>query len=272
MSDRFIYDLPFAAYAKEPGLSGSLLVEGVTSMYRMHYRAKNPKDETPQMRWGRLGHSSLLEPERLERDLAVFDGATKKGNAWDAFKLENEGKEIITEEEATRLAEMIEMVYANPVAKEFLTSCQHEVSMFWDGEYGRGKGRMDGYNPNQINELKFTADVTRFKDTAARMLYHVKCGWYQVGVRALTGKLLPVYVMAVEADPPHDVMLYEYDVDTIAIGRDVAQAVAKQYRECQKTGEYPGVCSDIRTLRLPEWMMAGEKPLALVVGGQSIEL
>jgi exodeoxyribonuclease VIII len=242
----------------------------------MRYYMQNPPEPTPAMRWGSLCHSAILEPDRFERDIAVFEGDSKRGKAWTEFCEENDGKEIVTVAESAQLAAMIEAVHGRADIKALLTEGQREVSMFWTGdEYGAAKGRMDVYLPGvQIVDLKTTNDLTRFKDTAARLLYHLRMGWYQCGVREITGaaNCLPVYIVTVEQDAPYDTRVYEYDAEALAIGRDVAQAVAKQYRQAERDGVYPGICADITTLKLPDWMMAGNEPLALVVGGQSIEM
>jgi exodeoxyribonuclease VIII len=264
---RIIYDLPAADYFSRPGLSASALVHGVKSMKHMNYYLHNPPDPTPAMRWGSLCHSAILEPERFERDIAVFEGDSKRGKAWTEFCDENAGREIVTVSESAQLAAMIEAVHGRADIKALLTEGQREASMFWtDDEYGAAKGRMDVYLPGvQVVDLKTTNDLTRFKDTAARLLYHLRMGWYQVGVREITGAstCLPVYILTVEQDPPYDTRVYEYDSEALAVGRDVAQAVAKQYRLCEKSGEYPGVCADITPLKLPAWMMDGDDPFAM---------
>lgn len=272
--NRIIPDLPRSAYDKAEGLNASSIVPGVKSMKHMRYSIQNPKDATPQMRWGNLVHSVLLEPERFERDCVVWDGA-KRGNAWKEFLEETEeGKEIITAEESEILQSTIEAFTANKAAVDLFRDCSKECSFFWETpQYGKAKSRLDGYSPNLIAELKTTNDIspTGFQRIAAKLLYHVRAGWYQVGVRELIGRLLPVYVACIEADPPHDIVVYEYSEEALAVGRDVSQAVAKKYRECEANGVYPGVCEDVRTLKLPDWMMKGDNPLALVVNGTSIE-
>ena len=245
--------MPAAQYFKAPGLSASALVHGVKSMLHMHHYMTNDTETTPAMRWGKLCHSALLEPERFERDIVVFEG-TKRGNEWKEFQYENAGKEIVTVEESAQLAAMIAAVHWRPDAKALLTEGDREASMFWTlTDCGICKGRMDVYSPNHIVDLKTTGDITRFQNTAAQLLINIRVGWYQLGVEAITGKLLPVYIIAVEQNAPFDVRVYEYDSEALALGRDISLATAKRYRACQGTGVYPGVCSDIQTLRLPEW-------------------
>lgn len=250
---RIVHDLPAETYFKAPGLSASALVHGVKSMLHMRYHMTNPTETTPAMRWGKLCHSALLEPERFERDIAVFEGP-KRGNEWKEFQSANDGKEIVTVEESAQLAAMIEAVHGRADAKVLLTEGHREVSAFWSTtEYGEAKGRLDVLSPNAICDLKTTTDISRFQNTAAQLPINVRVGWYQVGIREITGKLLPVYIIAVEQNAPFDVRTYEYDAEALALGRDIAIKTAKRYRECQKSGVYPGVCSDVQTLRLPEW-------------------
>ena len=254
--NRIVTDLPAEAYFKAEGLSGSLLVEGARSMKRAKWYVDNPKEETPAMRWGNLQHPALLEPDRFESELVVFEGKSKRGSAWTEFVAENQGKYCVTEEESELLAAAMDSIRSRPDAMALLTEGDREASAFWETTvYGKAKGRMDVYDVNHIVDLKTTGDLDNFKNVAARMLYHVKMGWYQIGAREITGKLLPVYIVAVEQDPPFDVRVFEYDSEALAIGRDIAINTAKKYRACQQSGVYPGACEDVQTLRLPEWMI-----------------
>lgn len=255
VSGEIIHDLPAEIYFKRPGLSASALVHGVKSMKHMRYYLTNPTEPTSAMRWGSLCHSAILEPERFERDIAVFEGESKRGKAWTEFCETNAGKEIVTVAESAQLAEMIEAVHGRADAKALLTEGQREVSAFWrTEEYGVAKGRLDILSDNSVCDLKTTGDISRFQNTAAQLLINVRVGWYQLGVREITGKLLPVYIISVEQNAPFDVRVWEYDSEALALGRDIAIKTAKRYRECCAAGRYPGVCEDIQTLRLPEWM------------------
>ena len=252
---RIIYDLPAEAYFKRPGLSASALVNGCKSMLHMRHFMQTPSECTPAMRWGKLCHSAILEPERFERDLAVFEGESKRGNEWKEFCEANAGKEIVTVAESAQLAAMIEAVHSRADAKALLTEGRREVSAFWNMDgCGKCKGRLDVLSDNSICDLKTTGDITRFQNTAAQLLINVRVGWYQLGIREITGKLLPVYIIVVEQNAPFDVRVYEYESEALALGRDMAIKTAKRFRECQKAKSYPGVCTDIQTLRLPEWM------------------
>ena len=266
--------ISFEDYLARPGLNATVLKAGVKSMMHALHAATGERKETPSMRWGSLCHAVLLEPARVERDFAVFDGR-KQGKAWDEFRTANAHKEVVTEAEALALSVMAKQVWKNPVAVKLISEGEREVSAFWSTpEYGAAKARFDVLNPNHFVDIKTTAEISpgAFRSTAAKMGYHIQCGWYQCGLRELTGNLLPVYIVCVESDPPHDVAVYEYDEIALAAGRDVAQGVAKKYRECEKAGVWPGVQADIQSLKLPPWMIAGEEPIALKIGGEQVEV
>lgn len=258
--NRFMFDLPADEYYEAPGLSGSIITHGIKSILHMRDAIINPRDQTAQMRWGTTVHKALLEPESFEREYVVFDGS-KRGNEYKEFAEANIGKSIITSEQSEQLLVMIESVHSRPDVKALLTEGQREVSMFWiDLMYGQAKGRMDVYSPNHIVDLKTTGDLTRFKDTAARLNYHMKMGWYQIGVREITRarNCLPCYIVAVESDSPFDCRIFEYDSEALAIGRDTALRIAAEYRKCERAGRYPGICEDVTTLKLPQWMIERE--------------
>lgn len=274
---RIIYNLPTSAYFKTDALNWSTLRNVVLkSPLHAHEYEINPPEQTRAMRVGVLGHGVCLEPERLEQDIVIFDGASKRGNEWKEFCEANAGKEIITASEAEQLAAMAEAVHANKDAKALLTEGKREVTILWNSpDYGAAKGRLDVYCPGtQIVDLKTVSDLSRCKDNFARLLVHCQMGFYQVGIREITGAkdCLPVYIVAVEQQAPHDVQIFEYDSEALAVGRDVSISAAKRYRECKNANSYPGVCRDITSLKLPTWMMAGDEPIALKIGGDSIDL
>ena len=253
MNGRFAYNLTAGAYFSMPGLSASALCHGCKSMKAMRWYMTNETEPSAAMRWGNICHAALLEPDRFEQDFPVFDGP-KRGKDWQDFRDANADKEIITAEECEQLLAMIEAVRSRKDAFDLLSDGDHEVSAFWQYEgCGNCKGRMDVLNKNAIVDLKTTSDISKFQNTAAQLLINVRVGWYQVGVREITGALLPVYIVSVEQKPPFDILVYEYDAEALALGRDIAIKTARKYRECEKVSKFPGVCEDIQTLRLPEW-------------------
>jgi len=256
--DNIVQGMPFEDYSGEEGLNASALSRGVKSMLHMHHSIHEEIKDTPAMRWGRIIHGAILEPEVFADKCVTYGGKTRRGKEWEAFKADNEGKEILTASEGADLAALAQSVLRNKEVTDLLTECQREVSIFWSGEYGKAKGRLDAYNPDVcIVDLKTTGDVTpsAFTNVAARLGYHLRLAWYRTGIEVLTGNRLPVYVIVVEQKPPYDSYVMEYDQTALGVGADQAVDIAMQYRACEKEGYFPGVQDGIGTLYLPRWMV-----------------
>ena len=65
--------------------------------YYKRYISGEPREEIYKSAYdfGSYMHSIILEPEKTDSEFAIFDGATRRGKAYEEFKSANEGKTII---------------------------------------------------------------------------------------------------------------------------------------------------------------------------------
>ena len=253
-----VENLPFDEYAKEEGLNASVLAQGRKSMLHMKSYIEGEDEDTPAKAWGRVIHIAVLEPENFGKKVSIFEGKTRRGKAWDEFIESNKGVEIISKDQGEALAKMMERVHAKPEIADLLKECSREVSLFWDGPYGRAKCRLDAFNQGVcIADVKTTGqiDPRDFTNTSGRLWQHGRLAWYQHGVEVVTGNKLPVYIICVEQKAPFDSYVLEYDSVALAVGFDQALETAMMWRKCQEANEYPGVQDGIGTLHLPKWMV-----------------
>lgn len=91
-------------------------------------------------------HTGILEPHKVSKEIAVFDGKARYGKNWEAFKAKHAGKTVITSRQKQQGDDMIKAVKSSPVSMEHLNGIP-EVSLFvklsvWKGkiyapEYGK---------------------------------------------------------------------------------------------------------------------------------------
>ena len=79
---------------------------------------------------GTYFHTALLEPELLHEKCTVYDGAVRRGKAWDEFAELHKGKAILTKADLPQVERIIDAVKDSPVAMKFLNSSESEVSAF----------------------------------------------------------------------------------------------------------------------------------------------
>jgi len=79
---------------------------------------------------GTYFHTAILEPEKLMEDCAIYEGATRRGKSWDAFKEENAGKAILTLKDLDKAKIIIDAAQASPITMDLLKTGEPEVSFF----------------------------------------------------------------------------------------------------------------------------------------------
>jgi exodeoxyribonuclease VIII len=270
--------LPFDEYSKVDGINWSTLKEMRRSPLHYRYRLEHPREDTPAFARGRAGHTAVFEPRRFLLEYALFEGAVRRGKAWDAFKAQHTKRTILKKEEYETCLAVSDAVHANPIAAEYLKKGKAESTITWtDTTSGLAcKGRPDWISESKpaIVDLKTTSDVDprKFASTAARLGYHCQLAFYREGLRAM-GTLYPVVIIAVEATAPHDVAVYEMDEDSLYAGWEETARMLDAVARCRRENRWPGRFESQQTLRLPQWLWNDEddaRGLDLVVSGQSL--
>jgi hypothetical protein len=243
-------------YSRTDGaITASALKQGAVSMLHMrHAMTGGERADSPAMRWGRLVHGCVLEPETYFRDqCVVWADGRKAGKAWDEFSEAAGSREVVTLDELGRLQTIAAAVHGNPDAHRLIESTEHEVVRAWDSpSYGRAKCRVDGYSDRLgLVELKTCGSLRRFPGQCVTLGYDIQGGWYCNSTVNLYST--PVHFIAVEARQPHDVAVYRVPHDLLQCAGDRADKLAVQYRACERSGVFPGQSAGIAELVLPDW-------------------
>lgn len=259
--------VPWDEYNALSGISMSRLKELRRSPLHYYHRLSNPKDSAP-MRLGTAAHAAVLEPERFERQFAVWSRrgesgnlAPRRGQYWDAFTAEHPGKTIITADEYELAVDIAKAVRSNPLAMRYLQTGDPEVTMQWEMAGGRRcRGRVDWLTrvdgiPHLVG-LKSARDCRHFKfgNQAAVLGYHLSWGFYRDGFFAIKEVEPRVIEIVVESESPHAVAVYSIPQDIIDQGRDEYQNLMLRLAECESTGHFPGPQEQEEPLSLPSWV------------------
>lgn len=260
-----------ADYASIDAINWSTLKEAARSALHYQYRLAHPAEETAAMRFGRAVHTAVFEPDRFPLEYVVFDGAARRGKDWEAFVAANANRTILRRDEYEKALAIRDAVRANKPAARLLRRGVAEATLSWtDPSTGLGcKGRIDFLGSRVAVELKTTQTVEArlFNSVAARMLYHCQLAFYDMGLRA-NGIEVQWKLIAIEAEPPHDVAVF-------AVGDDVLQTGAEQCREllalvarCRSSRRqrWPGRYQEEQTLRLPTWALPDEADEFVLMG------
>lgn len=274
-SGQILSRVPEAEYRSLPGVNITSLKELKRSALHYRYRLDNPAESKP-LTLGTAAHVAVLEPERFERQFAVWSRRSEAGNLcprrgqhWETFVEENEGKTILTEDEFEHAQAIAKAVRSDPLAMRYLESGEPEVTMRWeltsesmmrDPVKVECRGRVDWLthidgDPYLIG-LKTARDCRAFVfgASAARIGYHLQWAFYHDGYAAITGLAPKLKEIVVESAPPYDVVVYDITEDLILQGRSEYEALLRHLVDCRARDEWPGYaqgCEQILTL--PTW-------------------
>lgn len=140
-------NFPREAYSAIPAINPSSLAKGVRPdgidplAIRNAYEKKFGKSSDAMDR-GTLAHMILLQPERLDVDVAIWpDDATRRGKVWDEFQAANFGKLIIRQKDHDFVSAVMRRWEGNPRLKRLVEGLSPETAVFTHEEV---------WIPNQI--------------------------------------------------------------------------------------------------------------------------
>lgn len=255
--------VPFDVYRAMPGDNITRLK--VLKRSPMHYKFAPPK-ESAALTLGKACHVAVLEPERFDRDHAVWGERTesgalapRRGKKWDAFESANGHREIVTEDEYNKALAIQRAVRADADAMRYLATGEPEVTMtaILRGRIFKGRAdwitRVDGRDV--LVGLKTARDCRPFVfgSAAAKLGYHLQWAAYRDLYETITGRLPRVVEIVVESDAPHPVAVYNVPDDIIEQGREEYEALLDRLAECERDNHWPGPVEGEQQLTLPSW-------------------
>lgn len=263
------FDLPRGQYDRMEGANFSRLK--LMAKSPLHYRHGDSKETGARLR-GIGAHCAVYEPERFTRDFLVYTGGkVRNGKKWDAFKAKNEGATFITKTQRAAVERIATAVRGDRFAAPYIQRGRSEVTLQWTHREPELAG-VPGFEilckgrPDFLSELDVLADLKTtpsveeeaFKKAAFNLKLHVQAAFYVDGLEALTGKRLPYKVIAVEATPPHAVVVYTVPERLLEQGREVYRAWLQRLHDCRTANHWPGPADHELELDLPRWAGGGD--------------
>lgn len=264
--------VPWDEYRSLPGTSITRLKELRRSPKHYRYALAHPK-QTTALRLGTAAHVAVLEPERFDRQFAIWSRRSKKtgklcprsGKFYNGFTAANPGRDIITMDDAEEAMAIQAAVRGEPEAMVFLEIGDPEVTLQWTIRGRHCKGRADWLTTVDgqpwVVGLKTARDPRHFVfgNQAARLGYHLQWAYYFDGYNFITDRIAGMVEIVVESSPPYDVVVYEIPDDIIQQGRDEYMVLLEQLAECEASDTWHGSAGGLRQrLTLPSWIYAND--------------
>lgn len=260
MNDRadigFSLRLPASEYHALPDVSVSRLKEIERSPKHYRHRLAHPRTTHP-MELGTAGHCAVLEPELFSLSYAAWTRKTKGGKSaprsgahWLEFREKNKGLTLITEADYALAVAMATSVRSDQAAMKYLRTGNPEVTMRAMLHGRMCRGRVDWLTETDrpvLVGLKTARNPEPYAFAAAayKLKYYWHWAMYHDLYLELTGKRPLVKEIVIENVPPHDVVVFDVDDDSIDQGRDeYTQALAK-LAYCEERNEWPGIAGGV---------------------------
>lgn len=247
-------------YAKRPEVSRSALDRIMTSPMHMKHYLEVGSEDTPSLLFGRMFHT-IVEAratgnDKLLANIAVWTNGDRRGKAWDEFKLQHAGRDIVKKDEFDKAQLMSDSLFRDGRARDYLTGATFEATALWtDEKTGLGcKARIDVVQSELLFEIKSAADVTRegFSNSAFNFGYDRQAAWYLEGAMRATGRpYLGFGFIVVEKEAPHAVNVHWFD--DLAIPRAAAENRLNLdlYAACRADNFWPGPAGGV--MATPKW-------------------
>ena len=174
--DNMYDDSFYYGYLGKNALSSSSIKTLLSSPKTYYFTTKYGYAESQALRDGRLFHTMILEPNKLD-DIIFVEAATKASKE---YKLAKEtGKEVYTQTEKKAAERLCDALLRNEAVKEYLTKAEFEVPQIAmiDGIPIRAKA--DILKGNTIIDLKTTTGIKDFRYSADKYSYDLQAWLYK---------------------------------------------------------------------------------------------
>lgn len=251
------HNMPMSEYRSLDGLSKHQFDWFCQNAAYYQWRKTQDFKASRDMILGTLIHAQALEG-RIEYAVGPqVDRRTRIGKeTWEAFCLENAGKEVVNEEEGARIEGAVsaaEVLLAD-LGFNAKTATEEqmewvEASLFWEDKEHPGlqfKGRPDLIIPPAgkglpwtIVDLKTTSDFFKFRRKFFDLNYDRQACWYTWGLQQLGKISVQFKFVVVDTEQPHFGQIVTLDDLAFSYTENLMHNSLRQFRFCTMADEWP---------------------------------
>jgi hypothetical protein len=234
-----------------------------------------PAEDSDALAFGRLVHTVILEPHRLD-EYAILNaeaiGVKKDGSpadnpkatkAWkDAvFNAKRDGLTVIDGQTLAKAQAMADAVANHPEAGRLLSlAVEHEVSMYAEHPTGAPvRGRLDLVGSDFVADIKTCreGDPAEFGNIIHRLMYHVSAANYLDIAQANGIHAKRFDLICVETEPTlsgeYRVSVLEIHEDAIDKGRELMAEACSRWLALGRRIDLPSYGDGRHVVDLPSW-------------------
>lgn len=200
-----------------------------------------------------------MNKDELKLAIKAADAESKFKFREDEYSRLYGAKIILKPEQVQSLEQMKASVTSHLGAAGMLRSGEAESSLFWTDEITgiNCRIRPDWLFDGGIADLKSccSASNTDFQKAISNFGYDIQAAFYIDGMKAVTGKSVDFFFIAVEKTAPYTTACYKASQEMIEVGRAKYREALELIKWCQKNEQYPGYQpnGEIEVIDLPRW-------------------
>lgn len=220
-----------------------LLLDDPSAFHEKYIINQAPEEKrTTHFVEGEFTHALIYEPETVQSRFAVFQGLIKRGKAFDAFKEQNPGKEVLSVVQVLRCERWVKAFKALPMAVRMLEGSLAEHTMVGELLGVKVKARTDAINVERgfISDIKTTSmpsGLDYFKVTVEQYSYHLSAALYCEIARQTYNKDFDFY-WKVLSKTDNGCEIYKASPSTLARGTALYTQALLLYKHCLSTGQW----------------------------------
>jgi exodeoxyribonuclease VIII len=183
---------------------------------------------TDAMLFGSLLHKLLLQPETFDYEYVVYDGASRRGKAWEQFKEHHATKEIIKQSELDKAQLVLDNIMLDPIFMDIVKRTgETEKEVNWTEQGVKFKGFVDMVGDDFIADVKTCTDCMKLKRELYYNDYKLQAAMYLENYPPNT----KYYIIAVEKNLPYNVKVFKLGENMLEAGYLEYITLTKQYNE-----------------------------------------
>jgi len=254
-------DVPFTEYRTWDAVSQSKLKKMRFGKTPRHLKFGVDRPDTQAQVVGDAVHCAILTPslftERFVRQIEG-DGRTKAvKQAREIQALENPLASCLSPYDYDTVRSVANSVTNHPYCSYLLDGGSYEQSILFNYRDTMCKARIDIVTSSGtiIADIKTTRDAS--EEAFARDLYkygyHIQAAFYLIAANAVGINAQTFGIIAVEKEPPFELMVYELEGEIIDEGIRELRFLMAKYHEAELTGDWQGYPQTPVRINLLSW-------------------
>jgi len=191
---------------------------------------------------GSATHSLILEPHVFDSEFVIYDGAMKRGAAWEAFKAQNLGRQILSRPQHEKVLKLVEACKAHNYAASLFTDSfsEHTLCVEMDGVNIKVRADALRLNAGQVVDIKTTSSesgVEHFKFTIDQFGYGLSGALYAKAFEIYYGKPFE-FLFVVLSKRDFGVEVFRLSDESRTKGLQMIDVAIANYKRGISTGDW----------------------------------